>query len=84
MRIVNGNVPQARRLADVGAVLSRAARVRLAWMDYYSHGQNVALTCRHFGISHLAFGILDRALNRKASSQDLQGVVRRWRPHTRT
>ena len=26
---------------------------------------------------HLAFGILDRALNRKASRRDLQGVVRR-------
>ena len=35
MRIVNGNVPHARRLVDTGAVLSRAARVRLAWMDYY-------------------------------------------------
>ena len=26
---------------------------------------------------HLAFGILDRALNRRASRQDPQGVVRR-------
>ncbi len=52
MRIVNGNVPHAHRLAHTGAALSRAARVRLAWMDYYrSHGQNAALTCRHFGIS---------------------------------
>ncbi len=56
MRIVNGNVPHARRLAHTGAALSRAARVRLAWMDYYhSHGQNAALTCRHFGISQQTF-----------------------------
>ena len=56
MRIVNGNVPHARRLADTGAALTRAARVRLAWMDYYrSHGQNAALTCRHFGISRQTF-----------------------------
>ena len=26
-----------------------------------------------------AFGILDRALNRRASRRDLQGVVRRWK-----
>ena len=56
MRIVNGNVPHARRLAETGAALSRAARVRLAWMDFYrSHGQNAALTCRHFGISRQTF-----------------------------
>ena len=49
-------MPHARRLADTGPALSRAARVRLAWMDYYrSHGQNAALTCRHFGISRQTF-----------------------------
>jgi len=56
MRIVNGNVPHARRLAQTGAALSRDARVRLAWMDYYAaHGRNAALTCRHFGISRQTF-----------------------------
>jgi len=35
--------------------LSRAARVRLAWMDFYRGTQNVALTCRHFGISRQTF-----------------------------
>ena len=35
--------------------LSRAARVRLAWMDFYRVNQNVALTCRHFGISRQTF-----------------------------
>lgn len=32
--------------------LSKAAKQRLQWMDYYqSHGKNARLTCRHFGIS---------------------------------
>ena len=53
---MNGNVPHAHRLTHTGAALSRAARLRLTWMDYYhSHGQNAALTCRHFGISRQAF-----------------------------
>ena len=34
MRIMNGNVPHAHRLGHTGAALSRAARVRLARMDY--------------------------------------------------
>ncbi len=36
--------------------MSREARTRLAWFDYYeSRGRKVALTCRHFGISRQAF-----------------------------
>ena len=36
--------------------MSREARKRLGWFDYYeSHGRKVALTCRHFGISRQAF-----------------------------
>jgi transposase InsO family protein len=35
--------------------LSRAAQVRLAWMDFHRRTQNVALTCRHFGISRQTF-----------------------------
>ena len=56
MRIMNGNVPHARRLAHTSAALSRTARIRLAWMDYYSsHGRNAALTCWHFSISRQTF-----------------------------
>ena len=29
--------------------------VRLDWMDFYRKSQNVALTCRHFGISRQTF-----------------------------
>lgn len=36
----------------IGPTLSREARQRLHWMDFYAHhGQNARLTCRHFGIS---------------------------------
>src|ERR1035438_1476490 len=36
--------------------LSKSAKLRLQWLDYYqSHGGNVRLTCRHFGIHHRTF-----------------------------
>ena len=56
MRIINGMAPGARRLAGQGAELSRDARARLKWMDFYrSHGYNARLTCRHFGIAPQTF-----------------------------
>jgi len=39
-------------LRQISPTLSREARLRLAWMDFYErHGGNARLTCRHFGIS---------------------------------
>src|SRR5438132_5357047 len=38
-----------------GKELSREARVRLDWMDFYHRCRNVARTCRHFGISRKTF-----------------------------
>src|SRR5579884_1833936 len=36
--------------------LSKEAKQRLRWIDYYrSHGHNARLTCRHFGIHHRTF-----------------------------
>jgi len=36
--------------------LSKRAKQRLAWFDFYrSHGENAALTCRRFGISRECF-----------------------------
>lgn len=56
MQIKGIGMPRSRYLERGAAELSREARKRLAWFDYfYSHGQNVALTCRHFGISRQAF-----------------------------
>jgi transposase len=55
MRIITARVPGAARLARVPE-LSRMARQRLKWMDYYeAHGRNAALTCRYFGISRQTF-----------------------------
>ncbi len=43
--------PGAEDLART-PVLSREAKLRLAWMDHYhANGENAAFTCRHFGIS---------------------------------
>ena len=55
MRIISGTVRGALRLERIRG-LSRAGKVRLQWMDYYTaHGGNAALTCRHFGISRQTF-----------------------------
>jgi len=55
MQAKSGKPPRSARLATVGVELSRAAQVRLAWMDFHRRTQNVALTCRHFGISRPTF-----------------------------
>ena len=56
MRIISATAPQALRLADRPPELSRDAKRRLRWMDfYYSHGRNARLTCRHFCISPQTF-----------------------------
>jgi hypothetical protein len=50
-------LPCARQLAPTGKELSREARTRLAWMDFYRRSRNVARGphCRHFGISRQTF-----------------------------
>lgn len=35
--------------------LSKQAKLRLKWLDYYRKTKNVSLTCRHFGISRQLF-----------------------------
>ena len=55
MRIFTATAPGAERLAKVPE-LSKEARRRLKWMDYYEAcGKNAALTCRHFDISRQTF-----------------------------
>jgi len=45
----------AKRLASIPS-LSKQARQRLKWFDYYnSHNRNARLTCRYFGISPQTF-----------------------------
>ena len=49
-------MPRSRYQERSALELSRAARVRLARIDFYhSHGQNAILTCHHFGISRQTF-----------------------------
>ncbi len=53
---IRRKLPRAGQLARSGQEMSREARVRLAWMDFYrTHGRNAAQTCRHFGISRQTF-----------------------------
>jgi putative transposase len=55
MQAKSGKPARSARLATIGVELSRAAQVRLGWMDFYGKSKNVALTCRHFGISRQTF-----------------------------
>ena len=55
MQVHKGKPPRSGRLAGTGVELSRDARVRLAWMDFYRRCRNVARTGRHFGISRQTF-----------------------------
>jgi len=56
MRIISGLVSGVPRLARLQVELSKRARQRLKWFDYYqSHAHNARLTCRHFNISPQTF-----------------------------
>ena len=55
MQAKHGKPPRSARLKTVGVELSREARVRLCWMDFYGETKNVALTCRRFGICRQTF-----------------------------
>jgi putative transposase len=55
MNIQETVLPEGRRLR-VPPILSKEARQRLRWMDFYlAHDCNARLTCRHFGISSATF-----------------------------
>lgn len=59
-------VPGVSRLAGLQVELSRKARQRLKWFDYYrSRGYNARLTCRYFGISPQTFYRWKRRYNPK-------------------
>ncbi len=56
MKIISGVVSGVSRLARLDIKLSKEARHRLKWFDYYdSHGRNARLTCRHFDVSPQTF-----------------------------
>lgn len=47
-------VPGLSRIAR-SIKLSKAAQLRLQWIDHYHKHRNARLTCRHFGIHHRTF-----------------------------
>lgn len=68
-------------LRSVGKRLSREARRRLQWMDFYDrHGHNARLTCRHFGISPDVFYRWQRRYDPRRL-ESLEDDRRTRRPH---
>ncbi len=56
MQIISGLAPGALKLSKYNINLSREAKRRLEWFDYYyTHDKNGRLTCRHFDISPQTF-----------------------------
>lgn len=88
MRIVANTTSAMRRLARKPALeLSRGARARLKWLDYYySHGRKAALTCRYFGISRTTFYRWKARFNPKdlSSLEDRPSRPKRKRPRSWT
>lgn len=78
MQIISTEIHGTGRLAGVSE-LSRMAKLRLKWMDYYqAHGENAALTCRYHGISRQTFYRWKRRYN----PRDLRTLEERsHRPH---
>ena len=53
---LRGIAPPELKQIKQTVTLPKTAKLRLAWMGYYqAHGQNAALTCRHFGIAKSCF-----------------------------
>lgn len=52
MHVIGANIRGWKRLSRIRGELSREARGRLSWLDWYeAHGENARKTCRHFAIS---------------------------------
>lgn len=67
-------VAGARRLRCQGGELSKAARLRLQWFEFYqAHQRNARLTCRRFGISPQTF----YRWKRRYDPDDLQSLESR-------
>ena len=52
---VNDLVPFCEMAAGRKADISREAKVKLSWMDYFQKTGSVSKTCRHFGITRKTF-----------------------------
>ena len=75
MSVTGTILPGASRLARLQE-LSKKARQRLKWFDYYkSCGQNARLTCRYYGISPQTFYRWKRRYNPKQELIDIQRAI---------
>jgi len=76
MSVTGTILPGASRLARLQVELSKKARQRLKWFDYYnSRGHNARLTCRYYGISPQTFYRWKRHYNLKQELIDIQRVI---------
>lgn len=75
-------IPRGRAVVrSIGPELSREARGRLAWMDFYERqGRNARLTCRHYGISPDTFYRWRRRYDRRRL-ESLEDPRATRRPH---
>lgn len=72
--------PHQKELEKI-TFLSKEARKRLEWMDFYlGHGKNARLACRHFGISPDTFYRWKRRFNPK-DLKSLEDDLKTRRPH---
>jgi len=55
MNIYGAIIPGATSLARLSVRLSKQARQRIKWFDYYHKCRNVSRTCRYYGISRKTF-----------------------------
>lgn len=82
----NGSYMRAYKIIPLpeikAAQLSTAALKKLTWFDYYhTHGKNISLTCRHFGISRDTFYLWKKRFNPYHLSS-LEDDTKTRRPHS--
>ncbi len=79
MRIISRTVPGASHLTRVQVELSKKARQRLKWFDYYnSRSHNARLTCRHFDISPQTFYRWDKGKLVVLKHFTARDIISRW------
>ena len=87
MKIRNGLVPGIIKLARHTADISREARRRVKWFDYYErNGRNARKTCRHFDISPDTFYRWKKRYDPRnlMTVEDMSHRPKRVRQHTWT
>ena len=79
MSVRGSVIPRGKHLVAIPVELSKEAKLRLKWFDYYnSHDRKARLTCRHFDISPQTFYRWKRRYNPR-NLKTLENYSRR--PH---